>query len=157
MLSTATAEGIDLTSALQESHLSTLVDLNGSQWPREVALAVLRSMAELSREEELLLDEKKCARAIGIALLQDRAERAPLAKASLITAWSDLLPEKWRSSAELNLLAGSYKLEDGGVLFNDGGDTSATAAGAKAPAEAKSALGAKRAWHDKFRAAKKRA
>lgn len=159
MFTAATADGIDLTCPLQEKHVATLVDLNGSQWPREVSLAVLQSMAQPDGAENVVLDAQKCARVIGHALLKDRTDKAAMSKAAFTSAWADLLPEKWRSSADLGLLEGSYKIEAGNITFSDGeaAGADAMAAGTKAPAEAKSALGAKRKWHDKFRAAKKTA
>lgn len=159
ILTVAAADGIDLTAPLKEQQLPTLVDLNDNQYPREISSALLRSMAEGGSGGALTLDEKKCARAVGRSLLRDRADATPLPKAVFGASWADLLPEKWRGSAELSLLEGSYRLEDGGILFNDGDSKTANipALGAKAPAEAKSALGAKRKWHEKFRATKKTA
>ena len=68
--------------------------------------------------------------------------------------WTDLLPEKWRASADLKSLEGYYKLENGGqdiayVGKQNGLMASTTGTAAE---EAKSTLGAKRKWHDKFRA-----
>lgn len=160
ILSAATADGIDLASPLQKNHVQTLCDLNGTEWPRELSLATLRSMAQRSSadEDSLLLDAQSTARTIGHALLKTRADPAPLAKSSFLSTWSDLLPEKWRSTAQLNLLDGSYRLEGSEIVFDDGagGGANALPTGAKAPAEAKSALGAKRKWHEKFRGAAKK-
>ena len=155
----ATEGGIDLTAPLHEKQQSTLTDVNASQWPQETSLALLRSVSGTIEANELLLDEKKCARMVGQALLKDRAGRTAVAKATFTADWADRLPEKWRGSAQLSLLEGYYKTQDGGIMFHDGvdADTDASTPGGKAPAEAKSALGAKRKWHEKFRASKKTA
>lgn len=158
MFNAATAEGVDLTAPLQDAQLASLVDPSGSQWPREVSMAVLRSMRQFGGSGELELDEKKCVSSVGRALLKDRAGTTSVPKASFIATWADFLPEKWRDSAELSLLRSSYKVEAGGILFvEEESNGSTTASGAKATSETKSALGAKRKWHEKFRASKKTA
>jgi hypothetical protein len=74
-------------------------------------------------------------------------------------SWADLLPEKWREHAGMSLLEGSYKLENDGqdVTFVETGSIGGASTSAASPAEAKSTLGAKRKWHEKFRASKKTA
>ena len=67
------------------------------------------------------------------------------------------MPEKWRSSADLKALEGLYILENGGedIKFVESSATDSLAGDAAGPTDAKVTLGAKRKWHEKFRASKK--
>ena len=159
MLGSATAMGIGLTSELDEDALSSIVSSNSDQ-PSQLYEALLRSMAnETAASGEIMLDETKCATTVGQILLRKRTVSSqgsvPLQK--FITDWADLLPEQWRKRAEISLLEGYYRLENSGkdIAFVENEASS----GAKdvAPVEAKSTLGAKRKWHEKFRASKKSA
>ena len=147
ILMNATAYNIDLTEPLDERSRSTITE--SADWPNEVTTAMLLSMAGPKRSGELQLEDKICAEAVGQALLKGRSEGQATKKAAFVSSWADLLPEKWRGSATLNLLDGSYRLDNGEIKPLDA--NAPLAKGAQAPAEAKSTLGAKRKWHDKFR------
>lgn len=159
LLSAATAMGIDVTQRLDERSQSTIVNLE-NDWPDELSRAVLRSMASCAPESgEIQLDDQTCARNVGRTLLKDRTDGAKgsIPVAVFKSAWADLLPEKWRALTDLGLLDGYYSLEGGGqdIVYIDNSAGVAAAANGAAPAEIKSTLGAKRKWHEKFRASKK--
>ena len=161
MLTTATAAGIDLTEPLDEEIQSSVSSADG-YWPRVLSQALLRSMAgAFAPFGDMKLDETKCARIVGESLLEDRtgAGSPPMSKATFMSTWADLLPEKWRGCTNLKLLEGCCKLGDGGrqITFVEADNHAGAGADGSAPAEAKSTLGAKRKWHEKFRASKKTA
>lgn len=161
ILGAATATGIDLTGELGPDDLSRLLNME-SDWPEAVTTAVLRSMSTSYLTSSVItLDPELCAKRVGQALLKDLSDtaRGSISAASFKTKWADLLPEKWRSHAALNLLNGCYRLENGGkdiLLVEDSLDTVAAVNGGSTGGS-KSTLGAKRKWHEKFRASKKAA
>lgn len=161
LLATATARNIDLTQALDERSQSAVIDLE-SDWPEALIRAVLQSMSTNTLlSSEMQLDDKTCATNLGRTLLKDRTDgsNGPLSVIAFKGAWTDLLPEKWRALAEVDLLGGSYVLESGGqnITYVDNVSGDAALVNGSAPAETKSTLGAKRKWHEKFRASKKTA
>ena len=161
MLNNATALGIDLSQSLNDQSLSRLIE-SDNEWPDGLCMALLKSMAVSQAESiEPLLEELKCVNQVGRVLLEDRTSGSKVAMhtASFKTQWTNLLPEKWRSSVDVKLLEGYYNLENGGqdiaYVGRQNGLTASTTG--TAPEETKSTLGAKRKWHDKFRASKKTA
>jgi len=158
LLETATARGVDLTAPVNAHALSDAgVDDNG--WPQELSRAVLQSVAaEASKANELQLDPQICAKSVGrstLKILSDE-QRGPVSVSLFKSRWADLLPEAWRHLANLTLLEGSYQLEPDAshLRYYERSGTDASANGTTST-EAKSTLGAKRKWHEKFRASKK--
>lgn len=159
IMQAANASSIDLTQPLSEQSISTIID-SENDWPIDLSHAILRSMTASATESGVLqLDDQTCARHIGQALLKDLTDTSkdPVSVVGFKKAWADLLPEKWRDLADLKTVEGSYKLENGSkdiVHAESLGGINANTNGV-APEEAKSTLGAKRKWHEKFRASKK--
>ena len=160
ILTSATAGGIDLIKPMAAGHVSDIADEH-EEWPAELTTAVIGSISTTDNTDSFYtnIDETKCAHAVGEMLLRDRTDngRTLASLQPFIAAWADLLPEKWRSRAEMNLLKGSYVLENGGedVKFVESSTADGSSGNAAVPADAKATLGAKRKWHEKFRASKK--
>ncbi|EMC91612.1 hypothetical protein BAUCODRAFT_299017 [Baudoinia panamericana UAMH 10762] len=158
ILRQATAQDIDLTMPISGEHLARSVD-NDEDWPQELSHALLRSLSGTS-EGHILLDEARTLRNIGVDSLAALSQaRGSVALSDWLDAWRDLMPERWREKVSQKLLPpDSWKtLSNGSVALNADGASSTNAdLGSSAP-RAKSTLGAKRKWHDKFRASKKAA
>lgn len=151
MLTQATAEGIDITAPLTRDAVQILADVE-ADWPNALYRAVLQSMMV----EDTRIDRDRCARLVGLALLEHRAKMTACTTSEFKVAWADLLPEQWRSRAELDLLKERYKLgPDGQIQYVDDLASHGNAASGAVPGDAKA--GAKRKWHEKFRASKKTA
>lgn len=162
ILESAIARGFDLTGSIDVKDVASIAeDLN--DWPAELVAAVVRSMC--SNSEAVggysQLEEIKCARVVGEMLLRERTENGRNATSlrSITEAWADMLPEKWRGRAEMSILENCYVLENGGedVGFIEDSSVEGSGGSAATSAETKSTLGAKRKWHEKFRASKKTA
>ena len=153
--------GVDLMQRLDEHDQSFTSHLEGD-WPNELSKAVLKSMASTTSTNDLQLNETQCVRTVGKMLLKERtysSSSKSLPVKAFTAAWADLLPEKWRAQAEISLLEGYYWLENGGqdIRFVDNAAGIGSAADGGTSEETKSTLGAKRKWHEKFRASKKTA
>ena len=158
MLSTTTATGADLSQPLSAHDRKSLIS-SDLEVPGELSTALLRSMST-SDTPGFMLDETRCAKFVGDALLKDRTDnvKGSISTLTFKSEWADLLPEKWRGRAELSLLDGHYRLESGGKeIIHVDRSADLTAAGVSGSGDAKATLGAKRKWHEKFRAAKKSA
>ncbi|KAK3716220.1 hypothetical protein LTR37_006665 [Vermiconidia calcicola] len=162
MFATATAMGVDMTHSLHETSQREITT-SETEWPEELSRALLRSMTAMppSLPNEIQLDGDKSAQMLGRALLKDLtgSGQQPVSIMSFETKWADLLPERWRGKADIKLLEGTYKEQHGGetltFIESEVSKEVAAASSAAAPAEAKSTLGAKRKWHEKFRASMK--
>jgi len=159
ILTTATAEGVDLTDTLDDRQVRALTE-NDAEWPGELADAVLRSAGQGDGGSLLLLDGHKLALSVGLVLLKERTAngRNAVALDRFEKEWADLMPEAWREKATIERLEGSFGREKAGkdITFVDTGGSQATTVDGGAPADAKT-LGAKRKWHEKFKASKKTA
>jgi hypothetical protein len=163
MLTSATASGTDITQPLNAHDIQSFVSEH-EEWLPELIPAVLLSMATQvygNGTAYIDIEETKCARSIGDMLLRERTEngRTSTSPKAFTDSWADLLPEKWRAHAHMGSLEGLYKLENDGrdVTFVESGSMDGASAAAAGPADGKSTLGAKRKWHEKFRASKKTA
>ena len=157
ILEVATAKSVDLTQALNQSDQPTIIS-SENEWPVELSQAVVRSMAsDTAASDTLQLDQTKCARVIGLMLLKDQTQNSSKSTPvqPFLKVWADLLPEKWRGLAEITQLEHHSRLENGSqdITFVEGG--SDVIVKNAAPEATKSTLGAKRKWHEKFRASKK--
>lgn len=159
ILAAATANGVDLSDHDAVSKL--LPSVTNDDLPEELYKAVICSTMEPASglNGDGMTHEIKCSRFVGLSLLEDRtkATHSTMSVDAFKSAWADMLPEKWRSLADVNLLESACRFENNGrsVSFVEV-DPSITA-DSGTPAEAKGTLGAKRRWHEKFRAAKKTA
>lgn len=161
MLTGATAQGIDLAGPIDAHQRDAIVKID-SDWPVELCSALLFSASfPGSSANELTLDDTGLARMVGSALLRERTEdgRSVISATEFQARWADLMPEKWRDRADLSLLGDRLRRENNGadVSYAESGTSQSTDGPAAAPAEAKSSIGAKRKWHEKFRASKKTA
>jgi sister chromatid cohesion protein DCC1 len=152
ILETANASGIDLTQSLAPDQHYAIVN-NSEEWPMELIEALLEGLSTDSLEG---LDGTKVTRFVGAALLKNFTAngRDTVSVEHFLAAWTDALPEKWRDMATLERIEGSYQREAGDTIRYTESD-SAVSATAAASEDAKSSLGAKRKWHEKFRASKK--
>lgn len=158
-ITAATAEGANLTDPFIADDIPAFaLDLR-SDWPLEILAAVFAAVSTSTPGGNLAIDEDRCVRFIGRSQLEHGSGGRMTDVAGFKKAWKDAMPEAWRSKCELNLLAGAYSLHDdgSGIKYVDGYHSTTAAANGAPPAEAKSAIGAKRKWHEKFRAQKKTA
>ncbi|KAH9834306.1 sister chromatid cohesion protein DCC1-like [Teratosphaeria destructans] len=146
--------GVDLTAdAFDESLL--LMDAD-AEVPVELSRAILRSVA-VDGDDASRLDASETVRQTGSWRLE--ATRGPMKVVEFVEEWKDLLPERWREMAKLEDLKGEIEVVEEGREVRlaagvGGGSRGAVGEKAGAVAEAKS-LGAKRKWHEKFRASMK--
>lgn len=159
ILELANASMVDLTQTLGPEQMSVIVQDLDNEWPIALLKAMLRSMTVHPEADVLELDSQMCAGHVGRALLKDSTDtsKGTISVAAFKAAWADLLPEQWRPYATLDTIEGSYTLENGGrdIVHAESSGVAAANANGGAPEEAKSTLGAKRKWHEKFRASKK--
>ncbi|CAK3930751.1 Hypothetical predicted protein [Lecanosticta acicola] len=157
-LTTAIAEGADLKDPyLAEDIPVFAMDLK-EDWPLELIAAVFAGVSSPTPGGNLVIDEDKCVHFVGLNLLEQRSAGRATDVKDFLKAWKDTVPEAWRQKCEISAIQGWYKLQDNAtsISFIDGSSSTAeTPSGAKE--EAKTALGAKRKWHEKFRASKKTA
>lgn len=112
---------------------------------------MLDSVSSPSSEDETsLVDADKCVRRVGINELASSS--GSMSIATLKTQWADILPETWRNKVDLTLLGSSCRVEGQTVRYVD---ESSLASKSGAGGDAKP-LGAKRKWHEKFRASNKK-
>ena len=151
---------VDLTGVVSDTQANNIT-LQATDLPKKLVQAVRDAMVDESKKEQgRFLDEQSCAAFLGIAQLETSTQgHSSTSLTAFLAAWKDLLPEKWRDAAKLEVLQGQYS------LLNDGRDIALAGSradqqhqgqsGKAAAADGKSLLGAKRKWHDKFRASKK--
>jgi hypothetical protein len=154
-LTSALADAIPLTDPFPEGESPPFArDLPGD-WPDELIAAIFATIASPTPGGHLAVDADKAVRFAGVNLLQSKSEGKAVEATSFLKLWRDAVPEAWRAKCEFTAIEGSYSLQDGGSMVKFV-DYMAAAAAQPAATEAKS-LGAKRKWHEKFRASKKTA
>ncbi|KAK5688500.1 hypothetical protein LTS10_000478 [Elasticomyces elasticus] len=147
MLDQAVASGVDLTGDLSQQQLDVINDPN-EEWPTEIGPALLNSILN----GEGRVDESKCVTSAGVDLLAARLGVVQ-PTAEFLAIWRNALPEKWRAEAKVEMLHRTeYRLGDSRKTIAYAG-----AKGTAAVADGDATTGAKRKWHDKFRASKKAA
>lgn len=155
-LTTATADGADLKDPYLADDIPVFsMDLK-QDWPLELIAAVFAGVSSPTPGDNLVINEEKCVQFVGLNQLEMRSGGRPTEVKGFLKAWKDAVPESWRSKCELSVIKGWYKLQDGdsSIVFIDGSNGVAEKPSG-APEEAKTALGAKRKWHEKFRASKR--
>jgi len=153
ILNAAIVSGVDLTSISTEEQMDRIIDEDDDR-PVELSRAVLRSVSTVTDGDTVKVDEDRCIRRVGLNELESRTGYTPTA--DFTKAWADALPEKWRDKARLELLEGKFAIDGQQITAVENAVPSKAGANGEA-AGAKSSLGAKRKWHDKFRASKKAA
>ncbi|KAI7223223.1 hypothetical protein KC333_g618 [Hortaea werneckii] len=162
ILEEAATHEIDLTASLSQSQLVNLSS-QMNDLPPQLVQAVISAVTENTPEsQEKLIEQQSCVKFIGLSQLETSTqERGSVLLSSFMSAWQGLLAEKWRNSPKLELINGHYTLlNDGREITLAGSHTEQeqpSEPGKAAAAEGKSMLGAKRKWHEKFRASKKTA
>lgn len=157
-ITAATAESADISSSFSKDDIpSYAVDLT-EEWPANLVTAIFASVSQPVADTILAVDKDTCIKFVGLSLLQARSEGRATETAAFLKAWKDVMPETWRSNCQLSVLKGSYTSQPGSGSIT----YAASAIDAKGvivrPTDAdetKTTLGAKRKWHEKFRASKR--
>ncbi|KAF7186477.1 hypothetical protein HII31_12179 [Pseudocercospora fuligena] len=147
----ATADGISLTDPYPTDDLPAFAMDICQDWPTELVSSVLKATSLLNEVGHFEIDEGRAVRFTGLNLLQAKSEGRAIEATGFLRAWRDLLPEAWREKCEFAALQGFYALQDGGSMIKYVDSAPATTA----TTESKS-LGAKRKWHEKFAASRKK-
>ncbi|CZT14685.1 uncharacterized protein RCC_00658 [Ramularia collo-cygni] len=157
-ITAATAEGTDLSSSFSKNDIpGYAVDL-AEDWPTDLVAAVFAGVSQPIAETIVAVDKEKCIQFVGLSLLQARSEGRPTETAAFLKAWRDLMPESWRASCQLPVLKGSYTVQPGGNSITHTAsvvDAKGAIVSPNDENETKTTLGAKRKWHEKFRASKR--
>lgn len=157
-ITAATAESADLSSSFSTNDIpSYAVDLT-EDWPSDLVAAVFASISLPIADTILAVDRERCVRFVGSSLLQARSEGRPTETAAFLKAWKDLMPEAWRNGCQLSVLKGSYTAQPGGTSIVHAPsvvDAKGAIVNSNDADETKTTLGAKRKWHEKFRASKR--
>lgn len=145
---------LDLTIPLSVTEAVNIIS-DTTDLPKALIKAVRDAVSsqELFSKSTTTIIEEDCVTFVGLSQLEASTQgRGVTLKADFMSAWKDLLPEKWRGTASLTLLKDQYVLEGSSIAF-----AGSTADLRTAPYMAVPAAGTKRKWHDKFRASKKTA
>jgi hypothetical protein len=155
-ISIATAAGSNLTGRLSQADLLRILDELRGDGPAELLSQVLSDISNRQPDDSFLLDEDKFIATTGLSCLLARSDGKAVPTSEWLAAWQELVPEVWRSKCQPTALPeGTYRLTSGGKeIVSLGGSQSAAGAAAGQAAAGQQSLGAKRKWHDKFRASK---
>lgn len=156
LMTTITASGIDVTDPVPRQDILRVLEEIRGEGPPELLTELITSVSDSAPDDQVLIDQTRLVRAVGSSRLQATSEGRPIETAAFIASWRDAVPEKWRNACELTALQNTYHMQEGGrmvkSLDNSQSSPDATAGG---PQNEKVSLGAKRKWHEKFRASKK--
>jgi sister chromatid cohesion protein DCC1 len=158
MLENTRANGIDLTSELDQDAMLSLKD-GLEDLETGLCDAIVHSFTSTNAEGRTSIDSDRLLRWVGLNRLEADALKTPISIATFKASWKDALPEKLRGKVEISLLSDRHQLSAGGksIAFKDYALDLAVGADSAGVAGAKSTLGTKRKWHDKFKPAKKAA
>lgn len=158
ILENARANAVDLTSELDHDAMLSLKDGLEDLQPG-LCDAILHAFTTTSTDGRTSIDSDRLLRWTGLNRLEADALKTPISIATFKASWKDALPEKLRGKVEISLLSDRHQLSAGGksIAFKEYALDLAVGANGAGAAEAKSTLGAKRKWHDKFKPAKKAA
>jgi sister chromatid cohesion protein DCC1 len=158
MLENTRANGIDLTSELDQDAMLSLKD-GLEDLETSLCDAIVHSFTSTNAEGRTSIDSDRLLRWVGLNRLEADALKTPISIATFKASWKDALPEKLRGKVEISLLSDRHQLSAGGksIAFKDYALDLAVGADSAGVAGAKSTLGTKRKWHDKFKPAKKAA
>lgn len=154
ILSQAVASGVDLTKPFDQAKVGLIID-SSEDWPLELSSAVLRAVsADATDLQTVAIDQTQCVPFVGIStLIAAKESRRTLPVAKFKQEWKDLLPEAWRDKATVDILPKTEYTIDGDNISH--ADAYAQGAATARASDAKPSLGAKRKWHEKFRASKR--
>lgn len=151
----ATAEGANLQDPFIGDDIPVFAMDLKQDWPIELLHGIFASISAKTASGNLAIDEDKCVRFVGLSQLETRSGGRETDLAAFLQAWKDVVPEAWRKKCEVSALQGQYNLSDGGKSITFIDNKSASNATNGATDDSKSALGAKRKWHEKFRSSKR--
>lgn len=156
-LTAATAEGANLQDLFIADDIPVFAMDLKEDWPIQLLLGIFASISSKTAGGNLAIDEDRCVRFVGLSQLEARSGGRATDLSAFLQTWKDAVPEAWRKKCELSALQGCYNLSDGGksITFVDSKTASIAANGAAE--ESKSAPGAKRKWHEKFKSSKRTA
>lgn len=156
MLENVRANGVDLTSELDQDAMLSLKD-GLEDLETGLCDAIVHSFTSTNAEGRTSIDSDRLLRWVGLNRLEADALKTPISIATFKASWKDALPEKLRGKVEISLLSDRHQLSAGGksIAFKDYALDLAVGADGAGAAGAKSTLGTKRKWHDKFKPAKK--
>ena len=138
IVSAAAIEKIDLSGPiLQETQQKLTGSIDNA--PKNLVHAIFAHLSTDS-DDQMQLNKERTIALVGHALISDLVE---VPESELMQTWTDLLPESWRNSANVSILADICDFGAGTVRLRSAAPTS-TAAMEAAPT-------AKRKWHEKFK------
>jgi hypothetical protein len=155
-ISIATAAGLDLSGRLSQADLLRILDELRGEGPSELLSQVLSNVSNRQCDDSFLIDEDKLIQSTGLSCLFARSDGKSIPTAAWLAVWQELVPEAWRSKCQPTALPeGTYRLTSGGkeIASLDGSQSAAGGASGQVSGGQQS-LGAKRKWHEKFRASK---
>ncbi|KAF2217318.1 hypothetical protein CERZMDRAFT_32236 [Cercospora zeae-maydis SCOH1-5] len=156
-MTAAVADGFDVCSPFPENDIPAYaIDLPGD-WPRDIVIGVFAGVSSSTPGGHLAVDEQKAVRFAGANLLQAKSEGRAIEATAFLKAWRDAMPEAWRSKCDFAILQGYYSIEDNAQSIRYLDTTADAKAAVDASAKEAKSLGAKRKWHEKFKASKKTA
>lgn len=155
LISLANATRNDLTKGLDKESYASLLDELQVDYPPELAVATMLSVSKASDDGTISFDADRFVRSVGESKLNVVSQGNGIRVDTFIAAWSDLVPEQWRGSCRLDMLSGAFVRTGDGEISSVNPLSHAAGAGATSSDNSKVSLGAKRKWHEKFRASKK--
>lgn len=155
-ITAVTAESADLSQSFPKNEIpSYAVDL-AEEWPPGLVVAIFASVSHPVADTILAVDRDLCVRFVGLSLLQARSEGGATDINTFLKTWKDLMPENWRANCQLSALKGSYNVQDKGITYVASlVDAKGAIVNVTDADVSKSTIGAKRKWHEKFRASKR--
>lgn len=111
----AAALNVDITERLSLAQAEALIPQT-TDLPMSLVEAVRDAVAleeNLEKQgQEWVFVRKSCIMFVGLSQLEASTQgKGPVSKADFMAAWADLLPEKWRLDAHLEMLKGQYVLQ----------------------------------------------
>lgn len=156
-MTVAVADRFEVDSPFPENEVPPFaIDLPGD-WPHELVKGVFSSVSRLMPGGHLAVDQQRAVFFAGVNLLHAKSEGRAIDATSFLKSWRDAMPEVWRDKCEFTVLQGHYSLMDNAKSLKYVDTTAAATAALEATAKEAKSLGAKRKWHEKFRASKKTA
>lgn len=156
-MTVAVADGFEVDSPFPENDIPPFaIDLPG-EWPHELVVGIFSSVSKPTPGGHLAVDQQRAVFFAGVNLLQAKSEGRAIDATSFLKSWRDVVPEAWRGKCAFAILEGYYSLMDNAKSVKYVDTTAAATAALEATAKEAKSLGAKRKWHEKFRASKKTA
>lgn len=155
-MTVAVADGIAVDSPFPENDIPPFaIDLPGD-WPHGLVRSVFSSVSTSTPGGHLAIDKQRAVNFAGVNLLQTKSEGRAIDAIRFLQVWRDAMPEAWRDDCEFAVLQGYYTLTDHAKSIKYVDTTAAATAALEATAKEAKSLGAKRKWHEKFRASSKK-